>query len=49
MSVENLSNWFGISKGIADLIIQYAEEDMTQVEDGNFTMDIEPPPDWAEL
>lgn len=49
MSVENLSNWFGIGKGIADLIIQYAEEDMTQVEDGNFTMDIEPPPDWAEL
>ena len=26
MMVENLSNWFGIGKGIADLIIQYAEE-----------------------
>lgn len=43
MSVENLSNWFGIGKGIADLIIQYAEEDMALVENGNFTMDLEPP------
>lgn len=49
MSVENLSNWFGIGKGIADLIIQYAEEDMSFFRDGNFTMDLEPPPDGAEL
>lgn len=52
MSVENLSNWFGIGKGVADRIIQYAEEDMTLVIDGNFTMDLEPPQepqaDWAE-
>jgi hypothetical protein len=49
MSVENLSNWFGIGKGIADLIIQYAEEDMPLVRDGNFTMDMEPAQEWAEL
>jgi hypothetical protein len=51
MTVENLSNWFGIGKGIADLIIQYAEEDMALVTDGNFTMDLEPTQDrdWAEL
>lgn len=51
MSVENLLNWLGIGKGIADLIIQYAEEDMSLVRDGNFTMDLEPPQDrdWAEI
>ena len=49
MSVENLSNWLGIGKGIADLIIRYAEEDMILVEDGNFTMDLEPPQDWTEF
>ena len=51
MSVENLSNWLGIGKGIANLIIQYAEEDMSLVRDGNFTMDLEPPQDrdWAEI
>src|SRR5882762_5507915 len=49
MSVENLSAWFGIGKGVADRIIQYAEEDMALVGDGNFTMDLEPPQDreWA--
>jgi hypothetical protein len=47
MTVENLSNWFGIGKGIADLIIQYAEEDMASVADGNFTMGLEPAQDWA--
>lgn len=47
MSVENLSNWLGIGKGIADRIIQYAEEDMAYVRDGNFTMDLEPRQDWA--
>jgi len=50
MSVENLSNWFGIGKGVADRIIQYAEEDMALVGAGNFTMDLDPPQDrdWAE-
>jgi hypothetical protein len=47
MLLENLSNWFGISKGIVDLIIQYAEEDTTLVRDGNFTMNLELPQDWA--
>jgi hypothetical protein len=45
MSVENLSNWFGIGKGTADLIIQYVEEDMASMRNGNFTMDLEPPPE----
>ena len=51
MSVENLSSWIGIGKGIADRIIQYAEEDMAFFRDGNFTMDLEPPlgQDWAEI
>jgi hypothetical protein len=39
MSVENLSNWLDIGKGTADLIIQYAEEDMALVRDGKFTME----------
>jgi hypothetical protein len=39
MSVENLSNWLEIGKGTADLIIQYAEEDMALVRDGKFTME----------
>ena len=42
MSVENLSNWLEISKGTADLIIQYAKEDMVLVSNGTFTMDLEP-------
>ena len=44
MLVNNLSNWLEIGRGTADLIIQYAEEDMALVSDGNFTMDLEPPP-----
>ena len=44
MSVESLSNWLEIGKGTADLIIQYAEEDMALVSNGNFSMDLEPPP-----
>ena len=39
MSVENLSSWLEIGKGTADLIIQYAEEDMGLVRDGKFTME----------
>ena len=46
MSVENLSNWLQIGKGTADLIIQYAEEDMALFRDGNFTME---PADRVEL
>ena len=38
MSVENLSNWLEIGKGTADLIIQYAEEDMVLVSNGKFMM-----------
>ena len=44
MSVKSLSNWLEIGKGTADLIIQYAEEDMVLVSNGNFSMDLEPPP-----
>ena len=40
MTVENLSNWLAIGKGTADLIIQYAEEDMELVRDGKFTMEL---------
>jgi len=46
MSVENLSNWIEIGKGTADLIIQYAEEDMALVRDGKFTME---PTHWHGL
>ena len=42
MSVENLLNWLEIGKGTADLIIQYAEEDMVLVSNGKFIMDLEP-------
>jgi hypothetical protein len=42
MSVENLSSWLHIGKGTADLIIQYAEEDMALVRDGKFAMDLAP-------
>jgi hypothetical protein len=49
MSVENLSNWLKIGKGTADLIIQFAEEDMGLVGDGNFTMDMEPAPEFTGI
>lgn len=39
MTVEDLSNWLGIGKGTADLIIQYANEDMALVREGKFTME----------
>jgi hypothetical protein len=39
MTVENLSAWLHIRKGTADLLIQYAEDDMGLVRDGKFTMD----------
>ena len=40
MTVENLSNWLEIEKGTADLIIQYAKEDMESVRDGKFMMEL---------
>jgi hypothetical protein len=42
MSVENLSSWLHIGMGMADLIIQYTEEDMALVRDGKFVMDPAP-------
>ena len=42
MSFKNLSSWLHIGKGMVDLIIQYAEEDMALVRDGKFTMDPAP-------
>jgi hypothetical protein len=38
ISVEKLSDWLGIGKGTADLIIQHAEEDMELVKAGTFSM-----------
>ena len=40
ISVEKLSNWLGIGKGTADLLIQYAGEDMKLVEAGTFSMEL---------
>lgn len=37
-SVEKLSQWLGIGKGTADLLMQYAQEDVDQVKAGMFTM-----------
>jgi hypothetical protein len=38
ISVEKLSDWLAIGKGTADLLIQYAEEDMELVKAGKFLM-----------
>jgi hypothetical protein len=38
ITVEKLSEWLGIGKGTADLLIQYAEEDMELVKGGTFSM-----------
>jgi hypothetical protein len=40
ISVEKLSKWLGIGKGTADLLIQYAEEDMELVKAGTFSMEL---------
>jgi hypothetical protein len=40
ISVEKLSDWLVIGKGTADLIIQYAEEDMKLLHSGKFMMDL---------
>jgi hypothetical protein len=41
-TAENLSSWLHICRGTADLIIQYAKEDMALVRDGKFAMDPAP-------
>jgi hypothetical protein len=41
VSVEKLSDWLGIGKGTADLLIRYAEEDLELVKAGTFTMTVE--------
>ena len=38
ITVENLSNWLGIGKGTANLIIQYTE-DVALLQNGEFKMD----------
>ena len=40
MSMEKLSSWLNIGKGTADLLIQYAEEDMMLLKAGNFSMEL---------
>jgi hypothetical protein len=41
ISVEKLSEWLNIGKGIADLIIRYAEEDVELVKAGEFQMELQ--------
>jgi hypothetical protein len=48
MSVEKLSDWLKIGKGTADLIIQYAEEDMELVKAGTFSMELADNSDWPD-
>ena len=40
VSVEKLLEWLGIGKGMAILLIKYAEEDLKLVRSGKFTMDL---------
>ena len=40
ISVEKLSSWLSIGKGTADLLIQYAGEDMELVKAGTFSMEL---------
>jgi len=40
MTVANLSGWLCIGKGVADYIIQCADEDMVLVRNGKFTMEL---------
>ena len=39
-TVEQLSDWLGIGKGIADLLIAYVKEDVRLVSEGRFLMTI---------
>lgn len=38
VTIEKLSDWLKIGKGTADLLIQYAEEDVELIKNGMFTM-----------
>lgn len=38
--MERLSDWLDIGKGTADLLIQYAEEDMELMKAGTFSMEV---------
>jgi hypothetical protein len=38
ISIEQLSEWLNIKKGVADLLIQYAEHDIELVKTGQFSM-----------
>jgi hypothetical protein len=40
MTVEKLLEWLNIGKGTADLLIQYAEEDVELVRNGIFSMSL---------
>jgi hypothetical protein len=38
MTIEKLSEWLSIGVGTADLLIQYAEEDVALIKSGSFSM-----------
>lgn len=38
MTIEKLSEWLSIGGGMADLLIQYAEEDVMLIKNGSFSM-----------
>ena len=40
INVEKLSEWLGIGKGTADLIIEYTNEDIKLLREGKFTMSL---------
>ena len=40
VSVEKLSEWLGVGKGMAILLMKYAEEDLELVRSGKFMMDL---------
>jgi hypothetical protein len=48
-SVEKLSDWLGIGKGTADLLIHYADEDVKLLKSGVFTMTLQDAMDTDEL
>jgi hypothetical protein len=38
MTIEKLSEWLSIGVGMADLLIQYAEENVVLIKSGSFSM-----------
>ena len=40
VSVEKLSEWLGVGKGMAILLMKYTEEDLELVRSGKFTVDL---------